>query len=383
MKKVLVIAGTRPEAIKMAPVVHALRGIENFDTRLVSTGQHREMLKQAFGDFVPDAELDVMTPQQTLASLSGRLFEALDALLARENPDAVLIEGDTTTVEVAALCAFYRGIPVGHVEAGLRSHDMRAPFPEELNRRIATLASTWHFAPTEAARRNLEAEGIAPDSICVCGNTVVDALLYMRDRVRHAPLPPRIEDAIRSGRRIVLITGHRRESFGIGFQDICEALAQLAGAHGDVVFVYPVHLNPQVRGPVQARLGGIKNVILEEPLAYGPFVRLMDSSRLILTDSGGIQEEAPSLKIPVLVMRTVTERPEGIAAGVSRLVGTEPKRIVAGVEEILFDDTAWNAMRAADNPYGDGKAARRIVDHLAHWERRRPAGSRASSAQRA
>jgi UDP-N-acetylglucosamine 2-epimerase (non-hydrolysing) len=368
-KRILVIAGTRPEAIKMAPVVHALRGMGNtFDVRVCSTGQHKEMLAQALADFdlAPDCILDVMQTGQTLAGLSGRLFHAIDALLARERPDAILVEGDTTTVEVAALCAFYRRIPVGHVEAGLRSHDMTQPFPEELNRRITALAATWHFAPTRLAGRNLEAEGIRPEVIFVTGNTIVDALMDTLERIQKSPppLPERIEAAITRRTPIVLITGHRRESFGQGFQNICDALQRLAASHPETTFIYPVHLNPAVRQPVHERLENIENILLEEPLAYKAFVRLMEASRLILTDSGGIQEEGPSLGKPVLVMRDVTERPEAVEAGVNRLVGTVPDSIVSGVEELLSSEQAYGRMTSAANPYGDGTAAKKIAGIL-------------------
>lgn len=367
-KRILVIAGTRPEAIKMAPVVRALRACgDAFDVRLCSTGQHREMLAQALADFdlAPDVELGVMEPSQSLSGLSGRLFPAIDELLARERPDAVLIEGDTTTVEVAAMCAFYRRIPVGHVEAGLRSHDFDAPFPEELNRRIATLVSSWHFAPTELARRNLEAEHVDPGSIFVTGNTVVDALLETCRRIDVSPpdLPQRCA-ALFDGRPIVLVTGHRRENFGQGFSNICDALTLLADRHRQAAFVYPVHLNPSVREPVMSRLSGKANIVLEEPLPYRSFVHLMRACRLILTDSGGIQEEGPSLGKPVLIMRDVTERPEGIEAGVNKLVGTSVESIVSGVETLLLNDEIYERMSHAANPYGDGKAALRIADIL-------------------
>lgn len=365
-KRILVVAGTRPEAIKMAPVVLALRNhTDAFEVRLCSTGQHRQMLAQALADFdlVPDASIDVMETSQTLAGLSGRLFLAIDELFARENPDAVLIEGDTTTVQVAAICAFYRGVPVGHIEAGLRSNDLAAPFPEELNRRMTSLVTTWHFAPTELARDNLTAEGFDPGSIFVTGNTVVDALLEMRRRVDVDPpeLAPRVQSAIGRNAPIVLVTGHRRESFGEGFRNICDALNTLARKHSGVVFVYPVHLNPAVREPVHSRLANIGNIVLEEPLPYKAFVRLMQVSRLILTDSGGIQEEAPSLGKPVLVMRSVTERPEGVEAGVNRLVGTSADSIVHGVEEVLLDEQTYRRMSAGKNPYGDGTASMQIA----------------------
>jgi UDP-N-acetylglucosamine 2-epimerase (non-hydrolysing) len=365
-RRVLGVVGTRPEAIKMAPVVRALRSMESaFDVRLCSTGQHREMLFQTLADFdlAPDIELGVMAQNQSLSELSGRLFVAIDELFAREHPDAVLVEGDTTTVQVAALCAFYRRIPVGHVEAGLRSHDLNLPFPEELNRRATTLAATWHFAPTQLARRNLEKEGIRADSIFVTGNTVVDALLDTLERVRKSPppLPPRVEVAIARKSLIVLVTGHRRESFGQGVQNICNALLSLARSHPDATFVYPVHLNPAVREPVRERLANIDNVVLEEPLAYRAFVRLMEACRLILTDSGGIQEEGPSLGKPVLIMRDVTERPEGVEAGVNRLVGTLPDSIVSGVSELLFNERVYQQMSSATNPYGDGSAGKQIA----------------------
>jgi UDP-N-acetylglucosamine 2-epimerase len=366
VKRLLIFAGTRPEAIKVAPVVRALREMEDvFEARLCSTGQHREMLQQAFADFdlAPDVDLKVMAHDQTLAALSGRLFPAIDGLLERERPDAILVQGDTTTVQIAALCGFYRSIPVGHIEAGLRSGDLAAPFPEEMNRRIATQASRWHFAPTERARANLLAEHVPDEAIFVTGNTVIDSLLEMAARVRRMPppLPPRLEALAGSGRPIVLITGHRRESFGQGFEDICTALARLAKAHPDVAFVYPVHLNPNVSEIVGARLSGIDNIMLERPLAYRAFVRMMDVSRLILTDSGGVQEEAPSLGKPVLVMREVTERPEGVEAGVSRLVGSDPEVIVKAVGELLTDEAAYRRMASAQNPYGDGTAGRRIA----------------------
>jgi UDP-N-acetylglucosamine 2-epimerase len=365
MKRILVFAGTRPEAIKLAPVIRALRETEGIETRLCATGQHRQMLAQAFADFglAPDVDLGVMTAGQTLAGLSARLFTGIDALLEQEAPDAVLVQGDTTTVQVAALSAFYRRIPVGYIEAGLRSGDITSPFPEELNRRIATLAAAWHFAPTPLARDHLLAEGVAADAVFVTGNTVVDALMQTLAAMGQAPapLPDRLEAMLGAGRRFVLMTGHRRESFGDGFQRICDAVEALARRYPDVAFVYPVHLNPQVLGPVTQRLGGLSNVFLEEPLAYRGFVRLMAGCRLILTDSGGIQEEGPSLGKPVLIMRSVTERPEGVEAGVNRLVGANAQAIAAEVSRLLDDDRAYAAMAGARNPYGDGEAARRIA----------------------
>lgn len=369
MKTVLVLAGTRPEAIKMAPVVRALRAHPDaFGVRLCASGQHKEMLAQAFADFAlaPDIDLGVMEPAQSLARLSARLFTAVDALLESEKPDIVLVQGDTTTAQVAALCAFYRRTPLGHVEAGLRSHDLEAPFPEEMNRRIISMAARWHFAPTDLARQNLLDERIAPASIFVTGNTVVDALLEMRDRVRsdHPALPERIEAALKAKRRIVLITGHRRESFGEGFENICEGIRRLAARHAETDFVYPVHLNPSVGEIVRARLGALPNVVLEAPLSYKPFVRLMDSSYLLLTDSGGLQEEGPSLGKPVLVMRKTTERPEGVRAGVNKVVGTSADAIFANADTLLSDDAAYARMANATNPYGDGTAGKRIADAL-------------------
>ncbi len=336
-----------------------------FQTILCASGQHKEMLEQAFSDFdlKPDIDLGVMQPEQTLASLSARLFAAIDALLAREKPDAILVQGDTTTAEVASLCAFYRRVPVGHVEAGLRSHDLEAPFPEEMNRRVISIVGRWHFAPTALSRQNLLDEKVSVSSVHVTGNTVIDALLEMRERIRkNVPtLPPRIEAVLASGKPVVLITGHRRESFGQGFENICEALRKLADAHKDVAFVYPVHLNPAVGEVVRARLGSIPNIVLEAPLSYKPFVRLMDASKLLLTDSGGLQEEGPSLGKPVLIMRKTTERPEGVTAGVNKLVGTDVETIFTNVDKLLTDKAAYAHMASIKNPYGDGTAAAQIA----------------------
>ena len=369
MKKILIFAGTRPEAIKMVPVVRALRTMDDaFDVTLCASGQHKEMLEQAFADFdlTPDIDLGVMAPSQTLASLSARLFTAIDDLLEREKPDAILVQGDTTTAEVAGLCAFYRRIPLGHVEAGLRSHDMDAPFPEEMNRRVISMVGTWHFAPTQLAKKNLLDEKVAPTSIYVTGNTVIDALLEMRERIRKSvpPLPPKVEAVLAAKRTIVLITGHRRESFGQGFENICEALRRLAQRHKDTAFVYPVHLNPAVGETVRARLGAIENIILESPLSYKPFIRLMDASKLLLTDSGGLQEEGPSLGKPVLIMRKTTERPEGVTAGVNKLVGTEVDSIFGNVDRLLTDASVYKEMASTKNPYGDGTAGQQIAEIL-------------------
>lgn len=369
MKNILVIAGTRPEAVKMAPVVYELRRRSGeFGVHLCAAGQHRQMLEQTFADFglTPDSSLDVMTGGQSLASLSARLFGAVDALLERLAPHAVLVQGDTTTVQVSALSAFYRRIPVGHVEAGLRTWDCRVPFPEEANRRIVGLVARWHYAPTGLARDNLLAERVRPQDILVTGNTVVDALLMTREAVRRdpPPLPARVEEAL-ARHPVILVTGHRRESFGPGFERICAALAAIAAAAPRARIVYPVHLNPRVRSPVTALLGAIPNIFLEEPLPYRAFVRLMEGCSLILTDSGGIQEEGPSLGKPVLIMRDVTERPEGVEAGVNVLVGTDAENIRAQTLRLLDDPQAVALMAATRNPYGDGMAATRIADHLA------------------
>ncbi|MFM0298369.1 MULTISPECIES: non-hydrolyzing UDP-N-acetylglucosamine 2-epimerase [Paraburkholderia] len=365
-KKVVVFAGTRPEAIKVISVVQALRAApDDFDVCLCSVGQHREMLMQAFADFgvTPDASLDVMSQNQSLAGLSARLFTAIDEFLAAQSPDIILVQGDTMTVQVAALTAFYRRIRVGHIEAGLRSHDMAAPFPEELNRRVASLVTDVHFAPTELSKKNLLAEQVPADRIFVTGNTVVDALYLMLERLKHehVALPERVEAALAEGRRIVLVTGHRRESFGPGFENICTALRKIAEAHPDVRIVYPVHMNPKVREVVNRVLSGQAGIYLEEPLTYKPFQRLMAASHIILTDSGGIQEEGPALGKPVLVMRDVTERPEGVESGVNKLVGTDVDTIVRETARLLDDSAAYQAMSAGKNPFGDGTAGAQIV----------------------
>ncbi len=366
MKKVIVFAGTRPEAIKIAPVVAALKAMPDFfETRVCSSGQHRELLAAALADFdiVPDVTLNVMSDNQTLASLSAKLFSAIDAMLEVEKPDAVLVQGDTTTVTVASLCAFYRRIPVGHIEAGLRSFNIHSPFPEELNRRIATLTARWSFAPTQLSQKNLLAEGVLESSIHVTGNTVIDALLHMVNKVRKDPpaLPDAVNEAHLAGRRIVLITAHRRENFGAPLLQICAAIGRLASVHPDVVFVYPVHPNPNVGAVVREKLGALPNVLLIDPLPYAPFVRLLDISTLILTDSGGLQEEAPSLGKPVLIMREVTERPEGVHAGVNMLVGTNPDVIFTNVHGLLTDSTAYAAMTTKVSPFGNGTAGSQIA----------------------
>ena len=370
--KVLSVFGTRPEAIKMAPVVHALQAAPRIEGRVCVTAQHRGMLDQVLEvfDIVPDHDLGIMRPHQDLYDVTSRVLLGMRDVLKAEAPDAVLVHGDTTTTLAATLAAFYAHVPVGHVEAGLRTGDLTAPWPEEANRVLADRLCRWHFAPTERARQTLFAEGLPAAGIHVTGNTVIDALLWVRERVAGVdPATWRVAygsawEAFTGDRPLVLITGHRRESFGDGFDRICTALHTLAGRHPDVAFVYPVHLNPNVQKPVRAVLSDVPNVHLLDPLDYAPFVRLMDRSTLILTDSGGIQEEAPSLGKPVLVMREATERPEGLEAGTVRLVGTDTDAIVTGVERMLVDPDAYAAMQRAHNPYGDGHAAERIAGIL-------------------
>jgi UDP-N-acetylglucosamine 2-epimerase (non-hydrolysing) len=372
-RTVAVLMGTRPEAIKMSPVIAALQDGADLDCRVVATGQHREMFQQVSAQlgFAVDVDLAVMQPGQTLGALTARLMEQIDGWLARDPPDMALVQGDTTTVFVAALACFYRRIPVGHVEAGLRSGNIWSPFPEEANRRLASAIVSLHFAPTESARAALLREGVPAAIIEVTGNTVVDALL--RERAQQEKPAVRAEiDASLSSRLgsgwdhipTVLITGHRRENFGEGLRQICEAITVLARRYPDHRFVYPVHLNPEVKGQVDRLLGGLANVQLIAPLGYREFVALMAHARLILTDSGGVQEEAPSLGKPVLVMRDTTERPEGVEAGASLLTGPRADRIVAEARRLLDDPTAYEAMARVANPYGDGRAAGRIVARL-------------------
>lgn len=368
MKKIFVFAGTRPEVIKMVPVYLELKKEKNFNTKFVSTGQHKEMLEQALADFSikPDINLSVMIANQSLSDLSANLFTAINKLLLDEEPDLVMLQGDTTTVQVAALASFYRQIKVAHVEAGLRSHDIHTPFPEELNRKITSLVSSWHFAPTEQSKNNLIDENIKASNILVAGNTVIDALLMMEKNVKNeAPeMPEKIQKAIDSGKRIILVTGHRRESFGQGFKQICTALAKIAKNYPDIFLIYPVHFNPNVRQEVTRSLERIPNIILEEPLSYRPFVYLMSSSYMILTDSGGIQEEGPSLAKPVLIMRDLTERPEGIEAGVNILVGTDSETIYNKVSRLLNSKEEYKKISFKKNPYGDGVAGQRIAQFI-------------------
>jgi UDP-N-acetylglucosamine 2-epimerase (non-hydrolysing) len=367
--RILSIFGTRPEAIKMAPVVSALAATPEVESRVCVTAQHREMLDQVLElyEIEPHHDLDVMRANQTLPELTQKLLGRLDHVLADEKPDAVLVQGDTTSAFVGALAAFYRKIPVGHVEAGLRTYDLAQPWPEEMNRQVVSRLTSWHFAPTAMARENLLEEKVPDERILVTGNTVVDALLHTVARMRERrdlvqPIEKRFADVGRD-RRLLLVTAHRRESFGAPMERICRAVARLA-ERGDLDVVFPVHPNPAVRTAVDAILRGLPSVRLIDPLDYLSFVFLMDRSTLILTDSGGVQEEAPSLGKPVLVMREVTERLEAVQAGTVKLVGTDDQVIVAQATRLLDDADAYLAMSRIGNPYGDGKAASRIAAFL-------------------
>lgn len=370
-KNVVFVFGTRPEAIKLAPVIYELRRRRHqFQPRIWLTGQHREMLDQVMRTFELEADRDfrLMEPNQSLHRLTGRILEAMEQAFALERPDCIIIQGDTTTVMAAALAAFYERIPAAHVEAGLRTYQRYSPFPEEINRTLASRLCSFHFAPTPRAKENLLREGIPAESIWVTGNTVIDALDIIVQRVEKQT--PRLPEGfplteVNSGRRLILITGHRRENFGPGFEAICTAIARLARRYPEAVFVYPVHLNPNVRQPVHRMLDGLANVILTEPLEYEPFAWCMKQCYLILSDSGGIQEEAPHLGKPVLVMRSVTERPEAVEAGTARLVGTDADTIVRETERLMDDPGEYETMSRAKNPFGDGQASRRIADALA------------------
>lgn len=362
----MVVFGTRPEAIKMAPVVEALRNLPGLETVVAVTAQHRQMLDQVLELFgiQPDEDLDVMQPGQTLAQLTGRILQGMTDLIARQQPDLVLVHGDTTTTFATALAAFYNRTAIAHVEAGLRTGDLYSPWPEEANRCLTGKLARLHFAPTDQSRRNLLDEGMSEADVHVTGNTVIDALLSVVDRFqRDAELSGKLADRfpfLDPSKRLVLVTGHRRENFGSGFEQICEALKQIA-SRGDVQVVYPVHLNPNVREPVNRILADADDVHLIEPLDYLPFVYLMSRSYMIITDSGGIQEEAPSLGKPVLVMRDTTERPEAVQAGTVLLVGTDSARIVEETNRLLDDASTYEAMARAHNPYGDGQAATKIA----------------------
>jgi UDP-N-acetylglucosamine 2-epimerase (non-hydrolysing) len=369
MKRVLAIFGTRPEAVKMAPVIMALQKCPEIDTRVCITAQHREMLDQVLSlfDIHPDIDLDLMRPNQSLAELTAGIFTHLDPVLKAEQPDWVLVQGDTTTVMAAALVCYYNQIRVGHVEAGLRTHDKWQPFPEEINRRIAGVCADLHFAPTANSRQNLLDEGVPERAILVTGNPVIDAL----NEIVRRPAPPEAQELLDrlgihpGGKELVLITAHRRENFGQPLENICLALRTLAEAYPQrLELVYPVHLNPNVQETVYKQLGQTPNITLLKPLEYLLLVHLMKNSTLVLTDSGGIQEEATSLGKPTLVLRNVTERPEGVEAGVLKLVGADPQVIVGEARRLLEDPAAYQAMANAKNPFGDGHASERIVQAI-------------------
>jgi len=371
MVKILAVFGTRPEAIKMAPVILALG--DNFDVKICVTAQHRQMLDQVLELFeiTPDYDLDIMQPGQDLFDITSNVLLGVKKVLQIEEPDVVLVHGDTTTSMATAMAAFYLKIPVGHVEAGLRTYDINSPFPEELNRQITSRIATLHFAPTKISRQNLLDEKVLDSQIYVTGNTVIDALLSMVEKARIVDFSdtllkrmPFLKQEKSGMPRIILVTGHRRENFGLGFEEICHALSVVANENPDIHIIYPVHLNPNVREPVNRILSNLNNVHLIEPMEYLTFIKLMDLSYLILTDSGGIQEEAPSLGKPVLVMRDTTERPEAVESGTVKLVGTNKNDIVKMVNRLLTDSNFYMQMSKAHNPYGDGKAGGIICDIL-------------------
>ena len=370
MKKILAVFGTRPEAIKMAPLVHALAKDSRFEAKVCVTAQHREMLDQVLELFeiTPDYDLNLMKVGQTLNEVTSRILLKLKPVLEEFKPDIVLVHGDTATTFAASLAAYYEQIPVGHVEAGLRTGDIYSPWPEEGNRRLTGSLTKFHFAPTKTSEQNLLNENYAQESIIVTGNTVIDALLMITDKIKsdnslNGTLASQFS-FLDHNKKLILVTGHRRESFGSGFERICEALAITAKKYPDAQILYPMHLNPKVREPVNRILKGIDNIFLIEPQQYLPFIYLMTRAHIILTDSGGIQEEAPSLGKPVLVMRDTTERPEAVSAGTVKLVGTDIERITSSLSELMDSDEAYQAMSFAHNPYGDGNACQRILSAL-------------------
>lgn len=370
MLHTLVIIGTRPEAIKMAMLIKYMRKHKKIRCHVCVTAQHRSMLDQVlrFFEIEPDVDLNIMTTDQQLSTTTGVMLQQLQSVMNQLHPDLVLVHGDTNTTLAGALCAFYNKIPVAHVEAGMRTGNIMLPFPEEANRVLTSKLSTFHFAPTALNVRTLRSEHIPSKNIIKTGNTVIDSLLYAARTVKKLSeqiAEPRLLAGLKTGKKMVLVTGHRRENFGDGFEQICHALKKIAERNPDVFIVYPVHLNPRVKEPVQTHLANVSNIILLAPLDYPDFVYLMKKSYLLLTDSGGIQEEGPSLGKPVLVMRTVTERPEAVQAGTVKLVGTDAKMIVDQVETLLYDTTAYKRMARKKNPYGDGKAVLRIVAWIA------------------
>lgn len=373
--RILTVMGTRPEAIKMAPLIRALAADRRFVSGICVTGQHRQMLDQVLDLFelVPDFDLDIMKPGQNLTDITAAILTGIGKVFSQFRPDVVLVHGDTTTTLATTLAAYYHRIPVGHVEAGLRTGNLYSPWPEEANRKLTGALARLHFAPTETARDNLLRENADPQGIHVTGNTVVDALLHVAGKL---DADPSLQAGFRrqfgfldDARKLILVTGHRRESFGGGFERICQALYETVEAFPEVEVLYPVHLNPNVREPVNRLLGGVERIHLIEPVEYLPFVWLMSRSHLILTDSGGIQEEAPSLGKPVLVMRDTTERPEAVRAGTVKLVGTDEARIVGEIGTLLRDPEAYRSMSVAHNPYGDGMACARIADALAQFQK--------------
>jgi len=374
MKKNLIIFGTRPEAIKMAPLVKEFQKHSHvFETKVCITAQHREMLDQvlSFFEIIPDFDLDLMKPNQNLYTLTSDIITKLKSILEEFQPDYVYIHGDTTTTMASSIAAFYSGAKVCHVEAGLRTFNMKSPFPEEMNRCVTGIVSNIHFSPTDTSRQNLLNENKAPDSVVVTGNTVIDALQFSVEKVNDENFEDGeitdLKDIIDSSKRLILVTGHRRENHGKGFIDICEALKEIANNNPDAQIIYPVHLNPNVQKPVYELLDQIENIQLISPLSYPAFVWLMDQSYLIITDSGGVQEEAPSLGKPVLVMRNTTERPEAVDIGTVILVGTDKNKIVSRTEKLLNDKEFYKNMSKLHNPYGDGKACQRIVEHISRY----------------
>ncbi len=370
MKKILSVFGTRPEAIKMGPLIHSFADDKRFDAKVCVTAQHREMLDQVLELFEikPEYDLNIMKDGQTLNDLTTDILKGLEPVLEDFKPDIVLVHGDTATTFAAALAAYYKQIKVGHVEAGLRTGNIYSPWPEEANRKLTSVITNYHFAPTEGSKENLLNEGVPEDEITVTGNTVIDALFWVREKLsKDSLLLNKLKtrfNYLDSNKKLILVTGHRRESFGGGFERICEALRQIATNHPDAQVLYPVHLNPNVQEPVNRLLQDLENVFLIEPQNYLPFIYLMDRAKIILTDSGGIQEEAPSLGKPVLVMRETTERPEAVDAGTVRLVGTDVKLIVSEVHLLLNDSDEYQKMSKAHNPYGDGLACERILEFL-------------------
>lgn len=370
-KKILTVFGTRPEAIKMAPLVHSLEADDSFDVMVCVTAQHREMLDQVLKLFEiePDFDLNIMKAGQALNDVTASILIGLKPILVDLKPDVVLVHGDTATTFAASLAAYYEQIRVGHVEAGLRTGDIYSPWPEEANRKLTGAIADYHFAPTESSKNNLLKEGISEDKITITGNTVIDALFWIREKLdKDSFLSNEISsrfDYLDSAKKLILVTCHRRESFGSGFERICEALRLIASNNPNVQILYPVHLNPNVQEPVNRLLNGLDNIFLIEPQQYLPFCYLMDRAKIILTDSGGIQEEAPSLGKPVLLMRDTTERPEAVEAGTVRLVGTDIGQIVSQVELILTNSFEYKKMSNAHNPFGDGLASKRILEFLA------------------